>query len=170
MKEAGWADGFKMSMLCPNNRYVNDTQVCRAVAAMLARINVDVEVDSVDRNIYFSRLLAIDTPFYIIGNTTNTVDTFDLLVSNLMTREPPNGQVNFGRWSNADFDRAVNALRTEVDPAKRNELYRTALRTARDEVGDLRIYHQTIVWAMRRNVDAHLRADNFVNLRWVTVR
>ena len=36
-----------------------------------------------------------------------------------MTREPPDGQVNFGRWSNADYDAAVNALKSEIDPAKR---------------------------------------------------
>jgi peptide/nickel transport system substrate-binding protein len=170
MADAGWGDGFKVSLLCPNNRYVNDTQVCRALASMLGRLNVDVTVDSVERNLYFSRLLKLDTSFYLIGLTSSTIDTFDLLQSNLMTRKPPDGQVNFGQWSSPQFDALVNQLKTEVDPAKRQRLYHDALRIARDEAADLRLYHQTVVWAMRKNVDAHLRSDNFVNLKWVTVR
>jgi len=169
MAEAGWEDGFQIGFLCPNNRYVNDTEVCRAIAGMLARINIDAQVDSVDRNTYFSRLLEIDTSFYIIGLTASAYDTFDLLQSNLMTRNPPDGQVNFGHWSNAEYDAAVTALKSEVDPAKRTELYNTALRVARDDIADLRLYHQAINWAMKKNVDATLRSDNFVHLKWITV-
>ena len=169
MAEAGWADGFRIGFLCPNNRYVNDTDVCRAIAGQLAQINITAEIDSVPRNIYFSRLLDIDTSFYIIGLTASAYDTFDLLQSNLMTREPPDGQVNFGRWSNADYDAAVTALKSEVDPAKRSELYNQALQLARDDLADIRLYHQAINWAMKSNVDASLRSDNFVHLKWVTV-
>jgi peptide/nickel transport system substrate-binding protein len=169
MAEAGYADGFKVTLLCTNDRYVNDTQVCRAIAAMLAQIGVEVDVDSVTRNVYFSRLLALDTGFYIIGLTSNLGDTFDILQSNLMTRVPPDGQVNFGRWSHREFDAAVNRLKVEPDPAARTDLYRRALTIARDDVGDLRLYHQKLVWGMRKNIDMHIRADNFVILKWVTV-
>ena len=169
MSEAGWGDGFRIGFLCPNNRYVNDTEVCRAIAGQLAQINIKAEVDSVPRNVYFSRLLEIDTSFYIIGLTASAYDTFDLLQSNLMTREPPDGQVNFGRWSNADYDAAVNALKSEIDPAKRRALYERAITLARDDLADLRLYHQAINWAMKSNVDATLRSDNFVHLKWITV-
>lgn len=169
MNEAGWGDGFRIGFLCPNNRYVNDTEVCRAIAGQLAQIEIEAEVDSVPRNVYFSRLLDIDTSFYIIGLTASAYDTFDLLQSNLMTREPPDGQVNFGRWSNADYDAAVNALKSEIDPAKRGELYRRAITLARDDVADLRLYHQAINWAMKSSIDATLRSDNFVHLKWITV-
>ena len=169
MSEAGWGEGFRIGFLCPNNRYVNDTEVCRAIAGQLAKINVEAQVDSVPRNVYFSRLLEIDTSFYIIGLTASAYDTFDLLQSNLMTREPPDGQVNFGRWSNPDYDAAVNALKSEIDPAKRRELYRQAITLARDDLADLRLYHQAINWAMKSGIDATLRSDNFVHLKWITV-
>lgn len=169
MSEAGWGGGFRIGFLCPNNRYVNDTEVCRAIAAQLAQIDIEADVDSVPRNIYFSRLLEIDTSFYIIGLTASAYDTFDLLQSNLMTREPPDGQVNFGRWSNAEYDETVNALKSEIDPAKRQALYRRAITLARDDLADLRLYHQAINWAMKSNIDATLRSDNFVHLKWITV-
>lgn len=169
MDQAGWGDGFQIGFLCPNNRYVNDTDICRAIAGMLAQINIDANVDSVPRNVYFSRLLEIDTSFYIIGLTAAAYDTFDILQSNLMTRNPPDGQVNFGHWSNAEYDAAVTALKSEVDPAKRKVLYDKALTIARDDVGDLRLYHQAINWAMKKSVNATLRSDNFVHLKWITV-
>lgn len=169
MQAAGWGDGFRIGFLCPNNRYVNDTDVCRAIAGQLAQINVEANLESVPRNIYFGRLLEIDTSFYIIGLTASAYDTFDLLQSNLMTREPPDGQVNFGRWSNSGFDTAVNALKSEVDPDKRRGLYDTAITIARDDLADIRLYHQAINWALKSNVDATLRSDNFVHLKWITV-
>ena len=170
LADAGYPDGFKVSLFGPNNRYINDEQVMRAIASMLARINIDVQVDAVPRNVFFSRLLKMDTSFYLIGLTSATIDTFDLLVQDLMTKNPPNGQVNFGRWSNAEFDETVTKLKTETDPAKRQDLYYRALKIARDDIGDLRLYHQMIIWAMRKNVDAHLRSDNFVQLKWVNVK
>jgi len=169
MADAGFADGFQVSLLCPNNRYINDTEVCRAIASFLSQIDVTVTVDSVERNVYFQRLLDLDTSFYIIGLTTGQLDTQDLLYSNLLTREPPAGQVNFGLYSNPDLDAAVQALAVELDPDTRTALYREALTIARDDVADIRLYHQPLVWAMRSNIDAHLRSDNYVMLRWVTV-
>lgn len=169
MAEAGYPDGFQISILCPNNRYINDTEVCRAIASFLSQIDVEVTVDAVERNVYFQRLLDLDTSFYMIGLTTGQLDTQDLLQSNLMTREAPNGQVNFGLYSNPDFDASVAELMVELDPDRRTELYRQALTIARDDVADLRLYHQPLVWGMRSNIDAQLRSDNYVMLRWVTV-
>src|SRR5690606_36202078 len=42
LAEAGYPDGFEVTLDCPNDRYVNDERICQAVAAMLARIGVDV--------------------------------------------------------------------------------------------------------------------------------
>ncbi len=40
MKESGFPDGFSMTMMAPNNRYVNDEKIAQAVAAMLSKINI----------------------------------------------------------------------------------------------------------------------------------
>ena len=44
LAEAGYPDGFEVQMDCPNDRYVNDEQICQAVVGMLARIGVKVDL------------------------------------------------------------------------------------------------------------------------------
>src|SRR5207248_710148 len=36
LAEAGYPNGFELGMNCPNDRYVNDAEICQAVAGMLA--------------------------------------------------------------------------------------------------------------------------------------
>jgi peptide/nickel transport system substrate-binding protein len=40
LAEAGYPNGFEVTLDCPNNRYINDEQICQAIAAMWARIGV----------------------------------------------------------------------------------------------------------------------------------
>jgi peptide/nickel transport system substrate-binding protein len=87
-----------------------------------------------------------------------------------MSKVPPDGQVNFGQWSNKRFDELLNYLKGEPDPKRREAAYREAITIARDDMADIRLYHQMIIWAMRKNVDAPIRSDNFVNLKWITKR
>ncbi len=57
LAEAGYADGFSIGMDCPNDRYVNDEAICQAVAAMLARIGVKVNLNAQPKAKYFARSL-----------------------------------------------------------------------------------------------------------------
>lgn len=38
LADAGYKDGFEVDFACPNNRYINDEQICQAVTAMWSRI------------------------------------------------------------------------------------------------------------------------------------
>lgn len=53
--EAGYPDGFEVTMNCPNDRYVNDSRICQAVAANLARINVKIKLLAETKGTYFPR-------------------------------------------------------------------------------------------------------------------
>ena len=55
LAEAGYPDGFEVGMDCPNDRYVNDEAICQAVAAMLARIGVKVDLNAQPKAKYFAK-------------------------------------------------------------------------------------------------------------------
>ncbi len=55
LAEAGYPNGFGVTMDCPNDRYVNDEAICTAVAAMLARIGARVSVNAQTRARWFRR-------------------------------------------------------------------------------------------------------------------
>jgi peptide/nickel transport system substrate-binding protein len=37
LAQAGYSNGFEVDFACPNNRYINDEEICQAVTAMWAR-------------------------------------------------------------------------------------------------------------------------------------
>ena len=43
LADAGYPQGFEVGMNCPNDRYVNDGEICQAVAANLARVGWKAE-------------------------------------------------------------------------------------------------------------------------------
>ena len=107
MAEAGYGDGFELTMDCPNDRYVNDEKICQAVGAMLAKIGVKVDVFAQTKSKYFAKVSTQngnDTSFYLLGWTPGSIDVHNVL-SNLivcMNNEAKLGQFNYGRYCNPE--------------------------------------------------------------------
>ena len=75
LTEAGYPDGFEVTMDCPNDRYVNDAAICQAVVGMLARIGVKVTLLAQPKAQYFAKVLeagGYQTSFYLLGWTPGT--------------------------------------------------------------------------------------------------
>src|SRR4030095_13315558 len=53
LAEAGYPNGFEVTLDCPNNRYVNDEKICQALAAMWSQIGVTIKLNSMPRAVYF---------------------------------------------------------------------------------------------------------------------
>ncbi len=67
LAEAGYPNGFDVTLDCPNNRYVNDEKICQALAAMWAQVGVKVAVNAMPRANYFPKLEKLDTSLYMLG-------------------------------------------------------------------------------------------------------
>ncbi|HET7363477.1 MAG TPA: ABC transporter substrate-binding protein, partial [Burkholderiales bacterium] len=67
LADSGYPNGFGFTLDCPNNRYINDEQICVAVAGMLAKVGLRVRVNAQPRAIYFARLPKRDTSAYMLG-------------------------------------------------------------------------------------------------------
>ena len=57
LAEAGYPNGFEVGMDCPNDRYVNDGQICQAIVGMLARANIKVNLNAQPKAQYFAKVL-----------------------------------------------------------------------------------------------------------------
>ena len=172
LAEAGYPNGFEVTLDCPNNRYVNDEKMCIAIAAMLAQVDIKVHVNAMPRAQYFPKIQLLDTSFYMLGWGVPTFDSQYALQSLIRTRieKTPDGDYNLGRYSNAKVDENIDKLKTEVDPKKRTALAVEASRIHQADVGHIPIHFQVIPWAMRSNVSAVHRADNKLMVKWVTVK
>lgn len=170
MAEAGYADGFEVTLDCPNNRYINDEEICIALAGMWSQLKVKVRVNAMPRVNYFPKLEKFDTSMYMLGwggSVTDAETTFTPVMRNL--GEKGVGSYNYGRHKDDKFDALAAQSSVEADPAKREQLIRAALKEFKEQVHTLPLHRQVIPWAARQNVNVVHRADNWLEVDWVTI-
>ena len=168
LAEAGYRDGFGFTLDCPNNRYINDEHICVAVAGMLAKIGLRVRVNAQPRAIYFARMQKRDTSAYMLGWGGAITDAQTTLTPVLRSPDGKGaGDYNWGAYVNPKLDALIDAARVEVDPARRKQIIAEALAEHQAQVHHVPLHRQVIPWAMRANVHAVHRADNWLEIQWV---
>ena len=171
LAEAGYPDGFEVRLSCPNNRYVNDEEICQAIVAMWARVGVKTQLAAENFATYSQKFQNFDTSIYMLGWGVATYDAQYTLQSILRTRTSgADGNFNFSRISDPALDKLVDAMKTETDVAKRNGLIREALLRAKDEVLTIPLHHQMRPWAMKTGVTTIHRSDDRPEARFATIR
>ena len=171
LAEAGYPNGFEVKMNCPNDRYVNDGEICQAVAGMLARVGVKVNLEAETKGTYFPKILSRNTSFYLLGWTPATYDSHNVLNAILGTPDPSGrGQFNLGGYSNARVDELTKLVQSETDQTKRNAMIAEAFKIHQDEVGHLPLHQQALAWGMRKNVSVVQLPDNFNLFKWVVLK
>ncbi len=174
LAEAGYPDGFEVTMDCPNNRYVNDERICQAVAAMLARVGVEVDVLAQPKSKYFAKVLAqnnYDTSFYLLGWTPGSMDAHNVLQNLISCRnkETRAGLFNLGGYCNPRVDELTGLIAAETDPARRQALIDEAFTIHKREVGHIPLHQQPLSWGVRDGVTVAQRADNVLDFRNVVL-
>ena len=154
MKEAGYEDGFSVTMIAPNNRYVGDARIAEAVAAMLAKINIKVDLQTLPKAQYWQRFDARDGDMLMIGWQSDTQDSANFYEFLVMTpdAETGYGQYNAGNYSNPEVDRLTLQTQTMTDEAERADVLKDIERILADDAALLPLQWQHLAWAARENV------------------
>ena len=171
MAEAGYPNGFEVGMNCPNDRYVNDSNICQAVAANLARIGVKVNLQAETKGTYFPKILKRDTSFYLLGWTPSTYDAHNVL--NALIRcvdDKGAGQFNLGAYCNPKLDELTAKIQSETDKTKRDALIKEAFTLHADDIGHLPLHQQALAWGVANNVELVQLADNVMPFRYMRVK
>jgi len=171
LAEAGYPNGFEVSMNCPNDRYVNDANICQAVAANLARVGVKINLQAETKGTYFPKILRRDTSFYMLGWTPGTYDSHNAL--NALMRcvdDSGSGQFNLGSYCNPKVDELTKQIQSETDKAKRDAMIREAFKLHVDDIGHLPLHQQALAWGVANNVTVAQLADNFMPFRYMSVK
>lgn len=171
LADAGYPQGFEVTLDCPNNRYINDEEICQALAVMWSKIGVKLRVNAMPRSTYFPKLQRLDTSMYLLGWGGSITDAETTLTPLLRTRgEGGIGAWNFGQITNARLDELAAASSREADPVKREQLIKAALQQNKDQVLTLPLHRQVVPWAVRQNIDVVHRADNWLEFSWVRIQ
>jgi peptide/nickel transport system substrate-binding protein len=172
LADAGYPNGFKVGMNCPNDRYVNDTPICTAIVSMLKRIGVTVEPFMSESKVtYFPKILSRNTSFYMLGWTPSTIDAHDALYSLLATPgDGGQGQFNLGSYSNPKVDELIGKIQSETDQTKRNAMITEAMKLHEDDIGTLPLHQQALAWGVKKSIVITQLATNDMYLKWIQVK
>ena len=171
LADAGYPSGFEVRLNCPNNRYVNDEEICQAVVAMWARVGVKATLAAENMATFIQKVQNFDSSVYLLGWGVATYDAQYSLQSLIRTRTTgADGNFNFSKINDATVDRLVDAMKTETDTAKRNGMIREALVRTRDEVLTIPLHHQMRPWAMKAGVTTLHRSDDRPEARFTSIR
>jgi peptide/nickel transport system substrate-binding protein len=174
LAEAGYPDGFEVTMDCPNDRYVNDAAICQAVVGMLARIGVKINLLAQPKAQYFAKVLkpgGYQTSFYMLGWTPGTMDAHNVLHDIMGCRDDAKsnrGEANLGGYCNKKMDEVADKVLLETDNAKRDVLIKEAFQIEAKDFGYIPLHQQALAWGVSKKVKLTQRADNQVLLYWAT--
>ncbi|MCB1851937.1 MAG: ABC transporter substrate-binding protein [Gammaproteobacteria bacterium] len=154
MQEAGYEKGFSVTMMAPNNRYVNDDEISQAVTAMLSRINIKVDLKTMPKAQYWPKFDERAADIMMIGWHADTEDSanFSEFLVMCPDKETGYGQYNSGNYCNKEVDQLVLATQGETDPGKRAEMLRKVEQILHDDAAFVPLHWQDLAWAARKGV------------------
>jgi len=154
MQQAGYADGFSVTMMAPNNRYIEDYRIAEAVAAMLAKINIKVDLQTMPKAQYWQRFDERAGDIMMIGWQSDTQDSANFYEFLAMTPDQQTGygQYNAGNYSNPELDRLTLQTQTMTDKAARALVLQKIERLLYDDAALVPLHWPHLSWAARKNV------------------
>lgn len=166
MAEAGYPDGFSLTLNCPNDRYINDEAICQAAVGMLAQIGITVNLDAKPKAQHFPLINNLETDFYMLGWGVPTYDSeyiFNFLVH---SKGEKYGSWNGTRYSNPDLDAKIVSLASETDLPARDQQIADIWQVVQDEQLYIPIHHQVLNWGMKSGVGTIVEPEDSPKIKY----
>jgi peptide/nickel transport system substrate-binding protein len=153
LAEAGFPQGFRLTLMAPNDRYPNDARTAQAVAQMWTRVGLRTEVQTLPWTTYAARTARQEFNARMGGWGSVTGEASYMLVNIFGTfdREKRRGAANSSRYSNPALDALTERAAATLDDAEREKLLREAVKmVTTDEQVMVPLFQLVNVWAARR--------------------
>jgi peptide/nickel transport system substrate-binding protein len=161
LAEAGYPDGFGLTLHGPNNRYVNDEQVVQTVAQMLTRAGIPTKVEVMPFSVYIPRARKFDFSAALLGWGVTTGEAGYPLRSLVATinADKGNGTWNWSRYANPKMDQLMEQALATVDNARREQMLREATQIVLRDQAVIPLFFQINTWAARKGYAYTPRTD-----------
>jgi peptide/nickel transport system substrate-binding protein len=168
LREAGYPAGFEVTMDCVNITFRE--HVCQAMAAMLTQVGIRTTLHTSPSPQFFPMITQGKVSLAEFGFTGTPGDPWQSLNGLLHTWDGNGGGTfNAGRYANPRLDALIDAVRTELDPARRRTLVATSLKLAADDIAYVPLYRRTLSWVMQKKVHVVMLPDDTLPVRWASV-
>jgi peptide/nickel transport system substrate-binding protein len=160
MAEAGYPDGFSVTLDTPNDRYVNDEAIAQAVVGMLGQIGIDVTLASRPVAQHSPLILTNETDFYLLGWGVPTFDSAYIFNDLVHTKGEEYGTYNIGLYSNPEVDEMIESLGTMTDLDARNAVIADIWEQVQEDRVFLTVHVQALAYAMRGDMTLAVHPEN----------
>jgi peptide/nickel transport system substrate-binding protein len=171
MADAGYADGFETTLDCPNDRYVNDREICLSLAPMLSRIGIKLTVNAIPKSVFFRKIENLDTSFYLIGwggGSTDPQIIFEPLAHSYDAKSKKGGN-NYGRFSDPELDALIDKVATDMNHDRRTTELADMLRMQNRTLHYLPLHRPSLNWVSRASVHPVPSPNDDVHVDWVQI-
>jgi peptide/nickel transport system substrate-binding protein len=169
LAEAGYPDGFEMTLDCPNDRLLADEQICQAIAAMLSQAGIRTTPLVQPSARYMPKLMSRNTGLFLGGWLIATADGLNPINALLVSPGPGRGAQNIGGYANPQLDTLASEIATESDLERRRRLIGRVMRIYRTDVIQVPLHQQWLAWGLREQIDAVQPPDNMMRPQWITM-
>lgn len=164
LAEAGYPNGFGLTLHTPNNRYINDEKIAQAVAQFLTRGGVPTKVEAMPSAVFFSRGSKLEFSFLLAGWGAGTGENSSPLRSLVTTFDAKmgNGAANRGRFSDAGVDALIQTALATIDDTKRGIMLAAATEKAVGELtGVIPVHYEVSTWGLKKGLAYKARVDQY---------
>jgi peptide/nickel transport system substrate-binding protein len=159
LAEAGFPNGFKITLHGPAGRYANDLKLIEAIAQMLTKVGIETTIETLPPYQFFNRASAgadgqPEFSFMLAGALTAPGDAAAAVRSLLATADAATGDgaLNRGRYSSKAFDEALDQAARLPDAAQRHAALVRAVDLALADVAIVPLLFPFDTWAARKNL------------------
>jgi peptide/nickel transport system substrate-binding protein len=156
LADAGFPEGFGITLYSSNNRFPGDGDIAQAMGQMLARGGLKVNgVKTQPYNVYAAAATKGEFGAFIFSLGASTPNSEANLRSLLQSynKDAGTGGFNRMRYANPEFDAALKSAMEEFDQAERMKKLQEATRIAMKDQAIVPLYFQKIYWASRDGID-----------------
>lgn len=167
LEEAGFSNGFNITLTGPNDRYVQDEQIAQAIATQLSKVDINVELDVKPKAVYFDELPQHELDFYLLGWFDGAFDfgrSYGKLI-HTVDEERGLGTFNAADYSAPDLDQIWEEANQIVNPKEREKKLQQLNRKAMEEqISVIPLHYQQDTWAIKKGAGIQFtpRPDGWV--------
>jgi peptide/nickel transport system substrate-binding protein len=151
LAEAGYPQGFRMTIHGPNGFFPSDDNLLQAIAQGFSRIGVEAQVQTLPPATLFTR--ATNRDFSMFMTYYSSYTSIIPLRNVVMARnaELGHGAFNRQRYANPAVDGPLAQALTTMDEDRRRELTQAAMRALLEDKGLIPVINLKNAWAGRRD-------------------
>ena len=168
IKELG-AEGYAFEIICSNDLWVNEEEICNALVSMLTRVGLAPRLNIAPNAVQQVKLTNGEADMFAFGWANEPMlDSYSILLQTFQTKSENAGVFNWGGWSYPEMDNLIIAASTELDREKRLALQSAALKIVKDESIMLPFHQQPMAWATSDKVESVVQLSDNKGRHWLT--